>query len=298
MRPRFAFALLGFFGLVCPAPSPALEPPMNALERRLDELCRSFEGEVGYCIRRLSDGVGAERRADELFPTASLIKVPLLLRTATSVEAGQRQWSDLLSYDPGLIDYEPGDDLLARVKPGEKIELWKLAALMVSFSDNHASLWLQALGGGGGEINAWLQTQGLQATRVNSRTAGREKEKAAFGWGQTTPREMASIFRRLAEPGGWANGRVAERALRLLSRSHVDTEAVSVIPVSVAVASKQGAVDRSRSEAMLVFAPGGTFVFCLITRNQRDERYTPDNAGWVLLREAAKAAWDFFEPAR
>ena len=118
-----------------------------------------------------------------------------------------------------------------------------------------------------------------------------------WGWGQTTPREMAEIFARLHHGGDakWLDAAGNERALRLLSRSHDDTEALAMLPSSVQAASKQGAVDRSRSEAMLVFAPHGAYVFCLITKNQKDERYTRDNTGWELLRRASKVVWEHFE---
>ena len=144
-----------------------------------------------------------------------------------------------------------------------------------------------------------LLATGLEHTRVNSRVPGREEAKKQWGWGQTTPREMGEIFARLhsgrADPGVWLDAAGNERALRLLTRSHDAAEALAMLPPGVQAASKQGAVDRSRSEAMLVFAPHGPYVFCLITKNQKDERYTPDNAGWELLRRASKVVWDHFE---
>ena len=54
----------------------------------------------------------------------------------------------------------------------------------------------------------------------------------------------------------------------------------------------------SRSEVLLVNAPSGDYVVCAITKNQTDERYEPDNAGYILLRKISAAAWKHFEPKR
>ncbi len=65
---------------------------------------------------------------------------------------------------------------------------------MITHSDNTAAVWCEKLAGGGATINEWLNTNGFKFTRVNARTPGREKDNKEFGWGQTTPREMANLF--------------------------------------------------------------------------------------------------------
>ena len=58
-------------------PFPALRVDAR-LRRTLDSLTAGFEGDVGFYVRHLRTGRGAQSRADELFPTASMIKVPIL----------------------------------------------------------------------------------------------------------------------------------------------------------------------------------------------------------------------------
>ena len=71
--------------------------------------------------------------------------------------------------------------------------------LMLTISDNCASLWLQGLAGGGIRINAILDSLGYVYTRVNSRTPGRENNRSQYGWGQTTPREIATIMQHIVD---------------------------------------------------------------------------------------------------
>ena len=265
----------------------------SVLQKQLQTLAEGFDGDAGFFVRHLRDGREVAWRADERFPTASLVKVAILAKVGAEIDAGRLKWDDELTYDPARINYEAGDDLLAKFRPGEKLPLDHVVALMLSFSDNNASLWLQDLAGGGSAINEWLAEKGFKETRINSRTVGREADRTKLGWGQTTPREMAELMVRLTR-GELTSAATGDRAHRMLERSFYDAEALSAIPATVQVASKQGSVDRSRSEVMLVHAPGGDYVFCLITKNQRDERYQSDNAGHVLLREASKIVWDHF----
>jgi beta-lactamase class A len=88
----------------------------------------------------------------------------------------------------------------------------------------------------------------------------------------------------------------SEEIYRYLTRIYWDDEALSQIPPTVQVASKQGAVSRSRSEVVLVNAPRGDYVFCVITKNQEDTSWDDDNEGFVLLRDVSRLSWDYFEP--
>jgi hypothetical protein len=88
----------------------------------------------------------------------------------------------------------------------------------------------------------------------------------------------------------------SERMYRDLVRIYWDGEALSQIPPGVQAASKQGAVNRSRSEVVLVNAPSGDYVFCLITKNQQDESWEYHNEGYALIRDVSRLLWQHFEP--
>jgi beta-lactamase class A len=179
---------------------------------------------------------------------------------------------------------------------GDTLPLRELAFLMLTVSDNHASLWIQALVGGGAAVNEWMAAHGFEHTRVNSRTPGREAARGAYGWGQTTPREIAESLVMMRE-GRAVSPRASAEMYRLLTKTYWDALALSQIPPTVQAASKQGFVDRSRSEVLLVNAPGGDYVLAIITRNQRDESYGEDNEGHRLIRAVSRAVYEHFNPA-
>ena len=151
------------------------------------------------------------------------------------------------------------------------------------------------MAGTGLHINQIMEENGFKVTRVNSRTPGRETMRSLYGWGVTSPREMAELVVRIRE-GKMISPWASERMYRNLARIYWDGEALSEIPPYVHAASKQGAVDQSKSEVVLVNAPGGDYVFCVITKNQQDTSWVNENEGYVLLRNVSRTLWQYFEP--
>ncbi len=283
----------------------------HALQDALEQAARGFRGGVGVYVRHLGTGQSAAIQADSLFPTASLVKVPILLTTFAQIEDGTLAYDQPLVFRDSLRLGSPEpEDLLAWFQDGAEIDLSELVLLMLTVSDNTASLWLQQLvggavtergdywrrwGRGGVAINDWLEAHGFAKTRVNSGVPGRRGAYERYGWGQATPAEMAEMLVRIRR--GEAVGPAASATMyRALTRSYWDDGALSQIPPTVQAASKQGWVDRSRAEVVLVNAPHGDYVFCVMTKDQQDESARPDNEGDALTRAVSRILWDHFEP--
>ncbi|UCF19321.1 MAG: serine hydrolase [Gemmatimonadota bacterium] len=268
-------------------------PPDSTLQARLEELVDGFRGRVGVYVRHLESGRTAAINADELFPTASMIKLPILVATFAAIERNELEFSQQLTFTDSLL--YPGEDILGAYRDSAEILLSQVLLLMITTSDNTAALWAQHLAGTGTRINAWLEENGFDGTRVNSRTPDRRGDWEVYGWGQTTPREMAELLVLIRE-GRAVSAAASDAMYRHLTRIYWTGEALSRIPPWVQAASKQGAVDRSRSEVVLVNAPSGDYVFCVITKDQADESWGADNEGFVLLRSISAALWGYFEP--
>jgi beta-lactamase class A len=293
---RFLAALAGLLLLGCAPPSPRSAPAPRtdaALQRELEGLVAGFRGVVGVYVRQLSTGRTAEIRADELFPTASMIKVPLLVKLFDRVERGELDLDTVLVFRDSLRYSD--EDVVGEFRDSATIPLSQVAFLTEAVSDNTAALWIQALDGGGEAVNDWLASHGYDSTRVNSRTPGRRPNWELYGWGQTTPREIAELLVGIRR-GEVVGPRASEEMYRLLTRSYWYHEALSGVPPTVQAASKQGAVDRSRSEVLLVNAPTGDYVLSVITREQQDSTWLPTNEGWELIRRISRAVYRHFNP--
>ena len=263
------------------------------LTKTLKNITSSFQGDVGIFVQDLNNGKTVMIGADQLFPTASMIKIPILVAITNRINSGELQYHQVMQYHDSLL--YAGEDILGSFKSGEEITLSKLIMLMLTMSDNTASLWLQQIAGGGMAINLLMDSIGLKNTRVNSRTEGREKERAQWGWGQTTPKEMALLLKKIYK-SEVISPAACDRMLRSLNRNYWDREAISQIPPYVTVFSKSGAVDESRSEVVLVKGKKAAYVFCICTNNNKDKSWKASNEAWTLIRNVSSLLWHYFEP--
>jgi beta-lactamase class A len=261
------------------------------LQDKVGSLLKSFNGNVGVYVHDLKKNKIIAINADTVFPTASMVKVPILTGIMRKIESGELAYHQSLTYKDSLL-YE-GVDILGSLKNNEKIDLSKVIMLMLTTSDNTASLWLQSLAGTGTRINELMDSLGLQYTRVNSRTPGRETNRSQYGWGQTTPREMASLMEKIVNKQVISTG-TSEKILRLLGRNYWDEQAISQIPSDVFVASKNGAVNASRSEVLFVNGKKSRYIFCICTKNNKDTSWEQSNEAWVLTRALSKLLWEYY----
>jgi beta-lactamase class A len=268
------------------------QKPDKKLQRQVEEAISGFGGNIGVYIKNLKNGKTVAVNADTVFPTASMVKVPILVGVMDKLNRGELDYHQTLTYKDSLL--YAGVDILGSFRNDEKIELSKVMMLMLTMSDNTASLWLQSLAGTGTRINGLLDSLGFSVTRVNSRTPGREAARSVYGWGQTSPREMATLLEKIVD-GEIINPERSARMLRLLGRNYWDEAAVSQIPSDVFVASKNGAVDESRSEVLFVNGRGARYLFCVCTKDNKDQSWTENNEAWVLTRKLSKLAWEHFQ---
>lgn len=274
-------------------PSIGFSQADRKLEKGLTKLITGFNGDVGVYVMHLKTGRIAAINADTVFPTASIVKVPILVGVFDKIEKGELSYHQPMIYRDS-IKYG-GSGLMQFFKDSSATDLSVLLALMMSYSDNTSSLWNQSLAGGGVRINELMEQYGLDITRVNSRTPGRSEIWKKYGWGMTTPREMATLLVKIRK-GEIISKTASERMYRLMTHGYYDEGALSGVPPYVQAAHKSGAVDASRSEVVLVNAPHGDYVFYIGTRNNKDQRWSDDNEASLLIRAVSAYLWKYFEP--
>lgn len=270
------------------------QPTDKRLQRKLEETVKGFNGVVGIYVKNMRTGKIITINADTVFPTASIVKVPILIGIMEKINSGEMNYDSVLVYKDSLL-YE-GEDILGSFKNNEKILLKKVIMLMLTTSDNTASLWLQSLAGTGSRINEIIGNLGLEYTRVNSRTPGRENDRTKYGWGQTTPKEMGILFEKIYNNEVFSP-KACDRMMRCLGRNYWDmNEGISQIPPGIEVFSKNGCINASRSEVLLVNAPHNPYIFSIFTKNNKDLQWRPSNEAWTLARKISKLLWNYFEP--
>ena len=266
----------------------------SRLQNEITNLIKDFKGDVGVYVYDMSKNKIAAVNADTIFPTASMVKIPIFIGLMHKIYNGELTYhQDMLFTDS--VRYSEGQEILSSFKDSQIIALNDLVMLMMSMSDNGASLWLQGLAGSGLQINQHMDSLGMKSTRVNSRTPGRKENYNQYGWGQTTPKEMATLMKMIAE-NKIINAQISDRMLRMMSRQFWDEDAISEIPPYIFVAAKSGAVDQSRDEVLYVNGPH-PYIFCICTKNNIDTSWEHNNEAWVLTRKLSALLWKYFNPS-
>jgi beta-lactamase class A len=260
---------------------------------QIDTLIKNHKGSIGVYIHHLNKNKIVAFNADTVFPTASIVKVPIMLGIINKIEHNELTYHQSFTYKDSL--YYAGVDILGSYKNNEKIDLSKILMLMLTTSDNTASLWLQGIAGTGTTINSLMDSLGYPNTKVNSRTPGREAIRNQYGWGQTTPKEIASIFTKIYQQK-IISPTASQRMLRMLSRQYWDGEAISALPPHINYFTKNGAVDASRSEIILINTPNGDIVISIFTKNNTDKSWETNNEAWVLTRKITNLVYNYYNP--
>jgi beta-lactamase class A len=282
--------LLGIVWCLCISCFLLAQPTDKKLLQKIEPLLQQHAGVAGVYIQNLTTGKVVAINADTLFPTASMVKLPILLGVLRKMQQGQLTYHQNLTYTKSL--FYSGDDITGSLQDSSSIELSKLILLMLSVSDNTASLWLQKLADADA-INQWLTQQGFVQTKINSRVAGREAARATYGWGQTTPKEMALLLLQTVD-GTLLPDSLTTLATRVLGRNYWDEQAISALPPNVFVASKNGCVNASRSEVLYVQAPKQPFVICICTKQNADTSWGNNNQAWQLAIEITKRVYNHY----
>ena len=259
-----------------------------ALHRTLDSLARHFHGVLGYSIDNLDTGDRLTLRGDETFPTASLIKVGILVTLYDLAEKGQISLDDQLTLLK--IDQVPGSGVLQFMHPGMTLSVRDAAVLMSILSDNTATnLLLDKIV----IRRVWqkMEALGLPHTKVHSKVFLRiasvaPDSSAKYGLGVTTPNEMARLFEMMAN--GKAISPKADSAMLDILANNEDMELMQRTVSGLAVPHKTGATDSVRTECAL-FRLQSRVVACALTKQNADTRWVVDNEAQVALGKIGEA---------
>ncbi|MFY7922048.1 MAG: serine hydrolase [Gemmatimonas sp.] len=282
--------VLAFAGaLACFLPSASAGAQSVAtLKRTLDSIADAHRGVVGYSITNLETNEHLERRGDEPFSTASLIKVPILVTLFDLAEQRQLTLDDPIVLTE--IDKVGGAGQLQFLRTPLTLRLWDVAWLMSTLSDNTATnLVLDRI-----KIRrVWqkMEALGLPRTKVHSGSMTRiasvaPDSSAKYGLGVTTANEMAQLFTLMAQ-GKAVSPRADSTMLDILTHNEDDSKLLR-FNYGLRAAHKTGDVDQSRTDCGVLYLPARV-VACVLTKDNVDKRYWTDSEGNAVIARIGAA---------
>ena len=262
------------------------------LETRVEEIAARLDGVMGVAILDLTDGRILLRNADRVFPTASSIKIAILLelyrqdQEARAGAKGKAKLNELYTFDPK--DLVEDSQIMAGLTPGvTRVTNRDLAQFMVAVSDNAATnVLIDRVGMQ--NVNATLRSLGLTKTMLRRKmidiAAARRGDENV-----STPQEMARLLEMIYK-GKALNQELTGDLIKQLKTLKKDSYLSYELPTGVDIADKPGSLEGVRNDSGIIFAQNRPFAISVMTAYDRDEK-----AAERAIGEVALEAYHYFE---
>jgi beta-lactamase class A len=240
---------------------PGVHPAKWAqLEKDIEKSLRDFQGVLGYVIKDLESGRTLTRLPDRRFPSASMVKVPIMAACYKAAEDGRISLHDTLKLKRS--DKVRGSGVLRGAATGTPLTVEKLLELMITDSDNIAANMLIDLLGfeylGLSFRGFGLETTNLSRKMMDFQSRSRGLEN------YTTPREMALILEKIYRRS-CVSLQTSEQCLELLKRQKVNNRIPRYLPRKVVVAHKTGLEHKVCHDAGIVYTGHGDVLISVLT---------------------------------
>lgn len=234
------------------------------LQKKLEHRISNFQGAVGLEIIDLDSGREISFNKDMLFPSASLVKIPIMMSCFYAAEEGKIKLTDTLKLKAS--QKVGGSKVLGQQPTGATFTVQDLLGPMITQSDNAATnLLIDFLGFD--TLNDYFKKIGLKNTNL-SRKMMDFKERRAGEENYTTAQDMAYLLDRLYRRD-FLNQNTSEQCLVLLGQQKINDRIPRKLPKEGAfIAHKTGLERRICHDVGIVFTRNGNFIICALVRHK------------------------------
>lgn len=233
---------------------------LSALENQLKGLASAYPSiHPSVYVWDYQTGNYADINADEIFPTASIIKVPVLVQLFRSIEKGQIELFDEMP----LTEYyrTEGSGSLQFKAQNSKYSIDTLARMMITESDNSATNMLMARLGSMTDVNSGIRRWGLKNTYVQTWLPD------LGGTNHSTARDMATILYNIDNPK-FLSTSSREKIFDYMGHVHNNRLIAAGLPAGAEFLHKTGDIGKMLGDAGIVYAPNGKRYIVVIFANR------------------------------
>lgn len=266
----------------------------GTLDQRVREEVAQFKGKVSLFAKNLDSGTVYEFGGDDRVPTASTIKIAVMIEAFARVAEGKAKWTDELIL--AKAKKVGGAGILQEFGEGLRLSFRDAVTLMMVLSDNTATnLVIDVLTADA--VNQRMASLGFRETRLMRRVfgggesaEGRKEENKRFGLGRTTPREMVAIIEKL-ERGEVISPAASKEMIQLMKREQ-GTNGIWRGQGSTPKATKSGALDALRSNVGIIYHPRGRIALAITCNEMPEVIWTVDNPAMLLMSKVSEILLD------
>ncbi len=268
----------------------------EGLNEKLLPIIERHQGDVAVMVKHLESAESFEHHADEVMPTASLIKLAVMVEAYQQAAAGKFALSDVIKLRDD--DKVQGSGILtAHFSAGLQLSIRDAVRLMIAYSDNTATnlvvdkIELASVG-------KRMESLGLKETKLHAKvfrgdTSIFPERSKKYGLGSTTAREMIKLL-ELLQRRELVSKSASDEMLDHLRACQDKTMLARLLPEGIKLAHKTGAVTAVRCDAGIIESEAGPIAMCVLTRNNSDRRWADDDAGSMLCSRLAREVFFYF----
>ena len=271
----------------------------STLQQELQRISASHSGTSTYALTDLVSETSIGHQEDAVMPTASLIKVPVLVALYRAVEEGRINLSDRTRY--GEEHRCLGSGVLSRLAPGTEMTVRDAAVLMIIISDNSATNMVIDLVGLD-RVNQTMRDLGLEKTALFQRLGDRKAGLDARKMSVSSAGEMTKLLGLIARHE-CISPEASEDMLRIMRRQDYRHELSRNLPWNEMnmlenhaenwVAEKGGAfINGIRASGAVFKGARGHFVMSAFCEGGTGEGTGRESEGNRTIGALGYAAWE------
>jgi beta-lactamase class A len=273
------------------------------LNDQISEICEGFNGRIGLAATHFQTKESIGYQAEEIFPTASAIKLAVLLTLMQQVEDGLYKLEDPLMLR--RADHVGGSGLLQHLSPGLTMPIRDWAFLMMNISDNLATnVLIDHVGLA--NIQTWLEENNYPDVHIHRKVdfailnadqnrlgtaapAGLTRMiTAVFQQTHLTPAACTEMLRLMNKVG-------SDRIGRYLPFEPYGSDVPD--DEKLQLAGKTGSLKGIRTQTAVIYRgkPAENRGFAITVMNEGNpepELWQPDAPGVLVIGRLAKALYD------
>jgi beta-lactamase class A len=232
------------------------------LKEDLESKAQAFRGDAGIIIVDLNTGWRYSLNKDKLFPSASIVKIPIMAACFQAAYEGKLNLREQMVLR--LSNKTPGSGLLKNYASGTAIPVEKLIEIMITQSDNTAAnMLIERLGFD--YLNAYFKKSGLEHTNLSRKMMDFKFRKHGVE-NYTCANDISSLLEKIYHRK-FLSRQVSEKCLNMLLRQKVNDRIPKKLPDDCPVAHKTGLEKNVCHDAGIVFTQQGDFLICVLTKS-------------------------------
>lgn len=259
---------------------------LSWLQQRLDTYRASYPAfRSGMFFLDMDNGNYVDLNGSQVFPAASIIKLPILIAFFQDVDAGKVRLDETLTMRPELIASGSGE--MQFLPPWSRFGILQTFTQMIIISDNTATNMIIKRLGGPTVLNQRFRSWGLTSTTIRNWLPDLQ------GTNTTTPKELVSVLVQL-EQGKLLSPQSQEQALGILRRTKNRKLLAAGLGPGATIAHKTGDIGFMLGDAGMIEMPGGKrYMAAIIAKTPYDDR-----KGWDFMREISRMVYTYFSQSQ